>query len=255
MRNVFIAAAAFAVLGTAGLAGSLSGEIETTIEQNANDNWGASTELSLGITASDLAKGSISFKAAPDSNITVDEYHVGTSIRGVELTFGDQGNNWIGAEGEHTLADPAMDHSLYVGVGGARVALGFSDVENDISDLSNVQGTYNTEVAGLDVTAAGDYNLDAENLTLGAEVHGLAVAGLDLGGAATYDMDAEHFAYEGVITGLGITGYVNGDQDDALQNIGAGYDYDLSGISLGADLNYNIDDEDWTPSITATFSF
>ena len=78
---------------------------------------------------------------------------------------------------------------------------------------------------------------------------------MSLGGAATYDMDAEKFAYEGTLGLAGITGYMNGDQDDALQNIGGDYTYMLGGAELNGGVNYNMDSEEFTPQVTVGFSF
>jgi hypothetical protein len=68
-------------------------------------------------------------------------------------------------------------------------------------------------------------------------------------------MDAEMFAYEGVLTNGGITGYVNGDQDDALQNIGGGYEWTWSGATIDAGGVYNMDAEELTPTVSIGFSF
>ena len=66
-------------------------------------------------------------------------------------------------KGEQTLAAPAMTESVKVSVGDAAVAVGFTNWTTDVTDISNIQGSYAIgEVAGLNVTASGDYNLDSE---------------------------------------------------------------------------------------------
>ena len=110
-------------------------------------------------------------------------------------------------------------------------------------------------VANLDVTAAADYNLDSENTVLGAEVGGLDLGMASLGGAMTYDMDAETFGFEGVATRDGITAYLNGDDTDALQNIGGEYEINVNGATFTAGANYNLDTEDFAPTAGVAFAF
>ena len=110
-------------------------------------------------------------------------------------------------------------------------------------------------VAGLDVTAAADYNLDSENTVLGAGVSGLDLGVAALGGAMTYDVDAEVFGFEAVATTGGLTAYLNGDDTDALQNIGGEYSYMLGGAELTAGANYDTDAKDLTPTASLSFNF
>jgi hypothetical protein len=110
-------------------------------------------------------------------------------------------------------------------------------------------------VANLDVTAAADYNLDSENTVLGAGVGGLDLGLASIGGAMTYDVDAETFGYEGVATAMGITAYLNGDDTDALQNIGGDYEMEVGGATFTAGANYNLDTEDFAPTASIAFAF
>jgi len=68
-------------------------------------------------------------------------------------------------------------------------------------------------------------------------------------------MDAEIFGFEGVVTSGGVTAYLNGDNTDALQNIGGEYAVDVAGATFTAGANYNIDTEDFAPTATVGFSF
>jgi hypothetical protein len=149
-----------------------------------------------------------------------------------------------------------MAEAVRVTVGDAQVALGFTDWTADITDISNVQGAYTMGVAGLDVTAAVDYNLDTENTVLGAGIGGVELGAVALSGAVTYDVDAEAFGYETVANAYGVTAYLNGDDSDMLQNVGGEYEYSLNGgATLTAGANYNIDTEDFAPTAGISFSF
>ena len=158
--------------------------------------------------------------------------------------------------GASTLAAPAMAESVKITAGDASVAVGFANWGSDITDISNIQGAYTiSDVAGLAVTASGDYNMDTENTVVGASASGLDLGVASLGGTVTYDVDAEKFAFEGVTKAMGLTAYINGDQDDTLQNIGGEYVYGIGGAELSAGANYNVDTEDFTPTVGVSFSF
>jgi len=69
-------------------------------------------------------------------------------------------------------------------------------------------------------------------------------------------MDAEMFGFETVAKTGSIESYLNGDQDDLLQNIGAEYTYTMSeGVEFSAGTNYNLDSEDLTPTVGLSFNF
>jgi hypothetical protein len=236
----------------------LSGEVALTFSQDATtDNWGGAMGLDLGVDAAGLANIDLDFSATDGNAVKLDNWTVGTAVAGVEVAIGDDNGVFVDAEGNQTLAAPAMTESVAVSVGDASVAVGFTDWGTDITDISNIQGAYTLgEVAGLvDVTASGDYNMDSENIVIGGAVSGLAVGEAALGGAVTYDVDAEKFAFEGTADIMGLTAYANGDQDDALQNIGGEYTYNLGGAELTAGGVYNMDAEELTPTVGVSFSF
>jgi hypothetical protein len=52
-----------------------------------------------------------------------------------------------------------------------------------------------------------------------------------------------------------MTAYLNGDENDMTENVGAGYEMVVGGLDLGTDLNYNFDAEELTPSVTLGFAF
>jgi|11_taG_2_1085331.scaffolds.fasta_scaffold08098_4 hypothetical protein len=236
----------------------VTGQIETVIAETATtDKYGATTSFDLGVSAAGVAFGGLDFVTDADNDLSLDEWHMGVNLGVATLSYGDQGNNWIGAEGEQTIADPAMGESLKVSVGDATVALGFTDTSADITDVANVQATYSINALELaTVTGAIDYNMDSETTILGAGVGGVDLGVATASGAFTYDLDAETWGYEGVVASNGLTAYINGDDTEALQNIGGGYDYNLAGgLTLGGDVSYNVNDEEFTPSITAAFAF
>ena len=234
----------------------LSGEVSLDFAETANDKWGGTMGLDLGVDAAGLANIDLDFGATDGNALTLDNWTVGTEVQGVGVAIGDDNGVMPGAEGEQTLAAPAMAESVQVTVGDAAVAVGFTDWTADITDISNIQGAYTLgDVAGLEVTAAADYNMDSENVVVGAGVGGLSFGEVALSGAVTYDVDAELFGYEGVANVMGVTAYANGDSNDAFQNVGGEYSLNLGGATLSAGANYNIDTEDFAPTAGISFAF
>jgi hypothetical protein len=265
MRNVFITTVAAMAISTAAFAEDtttaaptgpvISGAVNLDFAEKAGDNYGGTMGIELDIDAGSLATVDLDFSATDGSALTLDTWAVGTSVAGVGVAVGDDLGVMPGAEGEQTLAAPAMAEAVQVTVGDAVVAVGLTDWTADITDISNIQGAYTLNIASLDVTAAADYNLDSENTVLGAGVAGLDLGLASIGGAMTYDVDAETFGYEGVATAMGITAYLNGDDTDALQNIGGEYEVDVNGATFTAGANYNIDTEDFAPTAGISFNF
>jgi len=233
----------------------LSGEVSLDFAETAAGDWGGTMGLDLGVNANGLGTVALGFEAVSGGAVTLDTWTVGTEVGSVGVALGNDNGVFVGAEGEQTLAAPAMTESVKVTVGDAAVAVGFTDWTADITDVSNIQGAYTVgDVAGFAVTASGDYNLNTENTVLGASV-GRDIQGVDLTGVVTYDVDGEKFAFEGVANVMGITAYANGDQDDAFQNVGGEYTYNIGGAALTAGANYNVDTEDFAPTAGISFSF
>lgn len=232
----------------------ISGEVSLDFAETAGDKIGGTMGLDLGVDVSGMATVDLDFSATDGNSVTLDNWTVGTTMGTMAMAFGDDNGVMPGAEGEQTLAAPAMTESLQVTTGAVSVAVGLTDWTTDITDVSNVQGSY-TFGDVISLTAAADYNMDSENTVLGAGVAGIDLGVASLGGAATYDMDAEVFGFEAVATRDGITAYLNGDDTDALQNIGGEYEINAAGVKWAAGANYNVDTEDFAPTASISFSF
>lgn len=259
MKNIFAVAAVAALLAACAAeeaaAADIGGELSLDFAENAAGNWGATTGLDLGISAG-VAPVSLSlgFDASEGTDLNLDTWKLGTETIGLGVAVGNDIGTWVGAEGEQTLADPTMGTGVAVSVAGAEVAVG-TDLANDVTDLTNIRGAYALEAGTIGLTVAGDYNFDSENIVVGAGASGIEVAGIGLGAAVTYDVDAENIGFEGHTNVMGITAYVNGDQDEVLQNVGTSYDYNLAGITLSGGVNYNFDQEELKPTVGVSFSF
>jgi len=265
MRNVFITTvAALAMTASAALSEDattmtygpvISGEVALDFAETAAGDMAGTMGIDLGVDMQGLATVDLDFEVNEAGNGSLADWTVGTTVGALGVAFGTDNGVMPGAEGEQTLAAPAMTESLAVTTGAATVALGFTDWNTDITDISNVQGAYTLNMGAMDITAAADYNLDSENTVLGAGVGGIELAGVGLGGAMTYDVDAETLGFETVATAYGITAYLNGDDADMLQNIGGEYETAVGGATFTAGANYNVDTEEFAPTAGLAFNF
>ena len=262
MRNIFITTIAAMAFAGAATAAELGGSVGIEVTENAAGNYVAETTLGFGATAdtdAGLAFGGFTFESVDSSNLTVDEWQVGIALPVATLSFGNQGDIFVGNDfeivGGDTLANPASDHaSLIAEFGSAAVLVGFTDITADIGDIENVQASYTVASGQIGVTAVGDYNIDSEDFTVGAKAN--AKAGqVVLGGIVTYAQATEVIAYEASAGYSFVTAFVNGDDTDALQNVGAGVAYDFNGLNLYAEGTYNVDAETNSVGAGVSFSF
>jgi hypothetical protein len=235
---------------TAPVGPTVGGKVEVEIKENASNDWGAKTTFGLDINHNDIAFGGISLEAIDSDTLKVNEWQMGTSVGEATVSVGDQGDIWIGAEGEHTIANPKMDESVIVSMGNAAVAVEFGDWKNDVSNIEAIAGSYTANLGEVDMTIAGDYDRVLENYTLGGRVD-MSSAGM----AVTYSESTEKLAYEVDHSTGPISAYLNGDENDVFKNVGGGYTWDINGMSVEAGANYDLDLEDVSPKISMSFSF
>ena len=258
MRNVFITTIAAMAFAGAATAAELDGSIGLEVSENAAGDYVAETTIGLGAsteTGVGLAFGGFAFESVDGGSLTVDKWHLGVETTVATVSFGDQGSLFVENDfeivGGDTLAFPTDDHeSLIADFGNAAVMLGFTDITSDVSDIENVQGSYTLSVA----TVVGDYNIDSEEWTIGTKAS-TQLSGINLGGIVTYGSANEVFAYE-ASAGYGIaTAFVNGDDSDALQNVGGAVTHNFNGVDLYAEGSYNIDAEDTKFGAGLAFNF
>jgi len=250
MNKLLLSVAFLAMLAGTAIAAEIGGSIELEVEKNVADNYGAALTYNLNYTGGSEelgASASIGFE-----NDAIDSWSLGVNLMGAGISVGDQGSLFIEGYDGATLADPSIAESLRVNYSGASVALGFGDFEDDLTDIESVQAGYEMAVAGVDLAAAVDYNLDSEDYAVGVLASYAMNDKLRVGGAVTY---SDILAYEATVSTLGITGYINGDEDEFAQNVGAGYETKLNGLALNAKVNYNLDSEEIAPTLGVAFKF
>ena len=233
----------------------MTGELSLNFAETAAGKTAGTMALDLDINAGGVATVDLGLKATDGNAVTLDTWTVGTDVNGVALSFGDDHGllpeTAASAAADGTLAVPTMTESLQLGVAGATVAVGLTDWTADVTDISNIQGAYTLG----NVSLSGDYNMDSDNTVLGASVAGIDLGLVSAGSALTYDVDAETFAYEGLVATGGLSAYLNGTDDNRLQNVGGEYEVDVNGAIFTAGANYDLDAEDLTPTAGLAFSF
>ena len=256
MKMVLTTLAAMLVASVAAAEGTvngptLSGKIESVIKENATGNWGATTSFDLGVAAGDAASASMDFVIGADDKVLLDQWSVGTTVGVASVSVGDQGDIWVAAEGEHTMANPIMDESLMISMDNISVAMEFGDMSDDLTDIEAIQGSVDFDVSdNITATAAMDYDLDAEAYTIGGRLD------VDqIGAVMTYAEASDTIAFEVDANMSGITAYLNGDENEIARNIGATYNWGFANLDVEPGVNYDLDAEELEPSITLGFSF
>ena len=261
MKNLLAMTTALVAMSTAVFAQdsaptvAITGGVGIEVTEQKDGDFGAKTELSLGASIAGNASASIDLLSTDEGAISIDGWSLGMAMGAGTVSIGDQGDIFPGAGlevvGDDTLADPADNDSVRFASSNLSLHLGFTDVTDDVTDLSNVQIGYAMEVAGASVNPVIDYNLDSEDTTFGV-AGGYTLGDVAVGGVMTYGDD---IAYEASVAMNGMTAFTNGDENDALQNIGIGWKRDVNGIVLFAEGAYNMDSEDIKPAVGASFSF
>ncbi len=278
MKNTILAGVIASAFATGAFAGSLAepvmesepvmvpmgpamgGSINVEITEDVTGDYIATTTFGVGINVEGLAFGSASVESVDGNTFEIDEWQIGTYVGAATLTFGKQGDLMVGNDfeivGGDTLATVADDHeSFKVAIGSTEALIGFTDITADVSDIENLQLAHTLAIGQASVTAVGDYNLNSEDWVLGAKA-GVDVGAIGLGGLVTYGSAAENIAYEASASYKIATVFVNGDQDDMLQNVGAGVAHTLrGGLDVYAEGSYNLDAETSVIGAGVSFSF
>lgn len=267
MKNTMFAGVIAVFAAGSASAADFAGEVGAELTKNNQGNYVATPtiELSFGHKVQGAtAFGGVGVEAV-SSDIEVDTWNVGVAFGGTSLSFGKQGDlfGFGGLEvvGGDTLADPADDHeSLMVGYGAFDALVGFTDITADVGDIENVQLAYSTKLSVANVVGAVDYNLDTEAYTLAMAVDADVADAINAGVTVTYDNAASLVGYEAVgryaaLDALSVSAFVNGDDADMAQNVGAGVVYTKEKLSAFAEVGYDLDAEEITPAVGVSFNF
>lgn len=258
MKLLLTTVAAIA-MATTSFAADLDASIELEVAKDqTTDKYKGKTTVNLDVASDNgLAFGAISLNSVDNTSVGVDEWHIGTTVAGATVSFGDHGGimpEAVADAGFDTLTDTnaAMEESVQVSALGASVALGFTDIRTDASEITNIQGAYSFGTAIADLTGAIDYNRTSEEYTYAVQA-GTEIAGLAVGSTVTYALST--WAYEADTTVMGLTAYLNGDENDTIQHVGVSHTRDINGLGLTGEVDYDTDREELSPSVTLSFNF
>lgn len=260
MNKVLIATTALTLAASGAFAADMTGEISLDMVKDANDKFVATPSLEMALEG-EMGVGSIGLIIDnADDTVKLDTYSLGAKVGDVVVSFGDQGDLMEAFEGSteavggQTLTDLDDDgESIMVQTGNIGVMVGFDDVTSDMSKIKNVQLGASADLGKVGIAGAVNWDKASEDITVGLNA-GMNINAFAVDGTLTYT-DALT-GYE-LSAGYGaMRGFVNGDENDALQNVGAGYyGSNAAGLSFYAEAAYNIDAEEITPAAGVTFKF
>jgi len=235
----------------------VSASVEFDVTKNTSDKYVGKTTLDLEISGTGPAFGGISFTATPDTSVSVEEWHIGTTVAGATVSLGKQGDLFPSAGletvGSTTLANPTVNESVMVTMGNLSAMAGFDGLKTDVTDLDNVQLAYDIELGAIASTVAVDYNTDTEAKAYALSSELDLTTELSIGGTGTYAADT--LAYEVNATTGGLTVFMDGDENNTVQHIGAGVKGSLNGLDLYAEASYDVDAKTTSPAVGVSFSF
>lgn len=257
MKKLFLTTVAVVAFAGTAYAADVAGEVTVDVAKDAG-NYVATPSVDLSFGAKgDAATMFAGVDVTVDSgDLVLDGWHIGTKFGATSVSFGDQGDlfSFGGLEvvGGETLASVSDDHeSVIVKSGNIGVLVGFTDITADVGDIENVQLAYSGEAGAVKYNTTVDYNLDTEDFVVGAAAK-TEISAVNAGLAVTY---ADAFAYEVTAGYKMATVFVNGDEADALQNVGFGLAHTFNGANLYAEVGYNVDTEEATPAVGVSFAF
>jgi len=236
----------------------VGGSIKVEIAENDAGEYAATTTFGVGIVTPGLVFGEIGVESVDGDTFDANKWYIGAAIGDhATLSFGDHdGGVFIGAYSDYaTVADPEINEALIFTLGDASAALGFTDITNDVTDISNIQGAYTLDAKVAVVTVSADYNFNSEEFAIGTRTNGVQFGVVSLGSTLSYSSASEALAYEMDASTYGVTVYVNGDNDNTLRNVGAGYAREIGKLTIFANVNYDVDVEEVEPKAGVSFNF
>ena len=235
----------------------VSAAVEFDVTKNTAGKYVGKTTLDLVLETTGPAFGGISFTATPGTSVSVEEWHVGTTVAGATVSLGKQGDLFPSAGltkvGSTTLANPTVNESVIATMGNLSAMAGFEGLSTDVTDLDNVQVAYDLTLGAIGTTVAMDYNTDTEAKAYALSSELSLTESMSIGGTGTYAADT--LAYEVNATAGAITVFMDGDENNTVQHIGAGVTSTLGGLDLYAEASYDVDAKTTSPAVGLSFKF
>jgi hypothetical protein len=257
MKNTFITTVVALLIAGSANAAEIAGKMAVDVAENAAGKHVAATTLSFGITApADVATafGGFTYKAV-NGVVSLDDFQIGVNTEAGSVSFGDQGDLFVGNNfevvGGDTIANPATYDSVIIESGPVAAMVGLTNIATDISDVSNLQVSYGTPIA----TTVVDWDKTSKEYTLGAKTSYALNDDLSLGGIVTYAGVTDVVAYEASAGNGLVTAFFNGNEDNKLQHVGLGIAATYSGLGLYVEGEYDTDAKDSALAAGVAFNF
>ena len=238
----------------------ISGAIGVDFSENAAGDVIATKDIDLDIS-SDVGFASIAVITNASDQLVLDEYSLGVKYTNGSISYGEQSDIFIGGGlevvGADTLANPSdAGESIIGSYKNTSVRFLFTDTGTDVTDFDTVQLKHSLDVGKLGLAASVDHTIDGgDNIYAVEGTVGLG-AEATLTTVATHDNSlTDKVAYETIIAMNGVSAYVDGDEGDWSQNVGAGYKGTWKDLGYYVEANYNLDSEEVTPAAGVSVSF
>lgn len=253
MKNLFLTAVAVIGMTGAAYATEVTGSVKMEVAKDGDGVYAMTPTLKLGFGTA-IAEGVNGTASISMEDNEISGYTIGATVGKFGLSVGNQDDIFVEGYEGNTLADPtSADVSVIASAGAAKLFVGLADPESDLGDIENVQAAYTHAFnETLTVTGAVDYNVDSKDYVYGVNVDGYKVGPVNVGATVTY---SDLFAYEATVSKGGVTAFIGGDENDAAQEVGVGYETDIGNLNLSTKAVYNLNTDELSPSITAKVVF
>ena len=239
----------------------ISGTVGVDFSENASDDIIATKDIDLNIS-SDIGFASIAVITNSSDQLVLDEYAVGVKHTHGTVSYGDQGDIFIGGGlevvGANTLENPSADgESIILTYDKTSIRTKFTDTGTDVTDFDTIQLSQFVSLGKVEAGVSVDHNIDTDNNIWAVSGAMPVTEKLSLSSVATYDDDntTDKLGYEVIASVENVSLFVNGSDDDSLQNAGAGYKSSYKDLDWYVEAGYNYDSKDVTPAAGISVNF
>jgi len=238
----------------------VTGSVGVDFSENAAGDVIATKDIDLDIS-SDVGFASIAVITNASDELVLDEYALGVKGPRGSISYGDQGDIFIGGGlevvGADTLANPSdAGESILINAKNTSVRFKFTDTGTDVTDFDTIQVKHSLTLGSVAVAGSVDHTIETDDNIFAVE--GVASLGSEakLTAVATHNENlADPTAAEAIISTGGYSLFVNGDESDWTQNAGAGYKSTYKSVDWYIEAGYNMDSEDVTPAAGVSVNF
>ena len=238
----------------------VTGSVGVDFSENTAGDVIATKDIDLDIS-SDVGFASIAVITNASDELVLDEYALGVKGPKGSISYGDQGDIFIGGGlekvGADTLANPSdAGESIMATHKNTSVRFKFTDTSADVTDFDTIQVKHSLTLGSVAVAGSVDHTIETDDNIFAVE------GAADLGSEAKLTAVATHnetltnpTAAEAIISTNGFSLFVNGDESDWTQNAGAGYKASYKSVDWYVEAGYNMDSEDVTPAAGMSVKF